>query len=44
MQTITNATVTIKEIWDLQHPIIHKWFMFSALSFGVLSVFLFVAI
>ncbi len=44
MQTITNATLTIKEIWGLQHPIMHKWFVFSALSFCVLSVFLFVAV
>ncbi len=44
MQTITNATVTIKEIWSLQHPIMHKWFLFSALSFSVLFAFLFIAV
>jgi len=44
MQTITNATVAIKEIWSVQHPIMHKWFLFSVLSFCALSAFLFVAV
>ncbi|MEE3349077.1 MAG: hypothetical protein VZR09_03470 [Candidatus Gastranaerophilaceae bacterium] len=44
MQTISNATVAIKEIWNIQHPIIHKWFLFSALSMCVLFVLLFLAV
>jgi len=44
MQTISNATVTIREIWSLQHPIMHKWLLFSALSFCVMFAFLFIAI
>ncbi len=41
MQTISNATVTIREIWSLQHPIMHKWFLFSGLSIFVMFAFLF---
>ncbi len=44
MQTINNATLTIKEIWGLQHPIMHKWFLFSALSLSIMFAFLFIAI
>ena len=40
MQTIVNATATVKEIWSLQHPIMHKWFVFSGLSICVLFAFL----
>ena len=25
MQTINNATTTIKEIWSYQHPVMHTW-------------------
>ena len=32
MQTIENAASTIKEIWSYQHPIMHTWFLFSAVS------------
>ncbi len=32
MQTIENAATTIKEIWQYQHPIMHTWFLLSAVS------------
>ncbi len=41
MQTISNATVAIKEIWNLQHPVMHKWFVFSGISIGVMFALLF---
>lgn len=41
MQTITNATSTIKEIWSLQHPVMHTWFLFSAASLGCMFTLLF---
>ncbi len=44
MQTLSNATVAIKEIWELQHPIIHKWFLFSSISMGILFAVLFLAV
>ena len=40
MQTLSNATVVIKELWELQHPIINKWFMFSGLSIVLMFTFL----
>ena len=44
MQTITNATVAIKEMWEVQHPIMHKWFLFSGLAMFIVFAFLFFAI
>lgn len=32
MQTLENAASTIKEIWSYQHPIMHTWFVLSAIS------------
>jgi len=32
MQTIENAAMTIKEIWEYQHPLMHMWFVVSSLS------------
>ena len=43
MRTITNATATIKEIWSYQHPVMHKWFLFSAASLGCMFTLLFLA-
>ena len=36
MQTIENAAVTIREIWEYQHPVMHMWFGVSALSLGLM--------
>lgn len=44
MQTINNATSTIKEIWSYQHPVMHTWFLFSAASLGCMFALLFFAI
>jgi hypothetical protein len=44
MQTISEATTTIKEIWSYQHPVMHTWFLFSAVSIGCMFMFLFFAI
>ena len=44
MHTISNATVAIKEIWEVQHPIMHKWFLFSGLSIFIVFAFLFIAV
>lgn len=41
MQTINNATSTIKEIWSYQHPVMHTWFLFSAASLGCMFTLLF---
>lgn len=41
MQTLTNATATIKEIWSYQHPVMHTWFVFSAASLGGMIALLF---
>ena len=41
MQTISNATATIKEIWEYQHPVMHTWFLFSAASVGCMFTLLF---
>ncbi len=41
MQTINNATSTIKEIWSYQHPVMHTWFLFSAFSLGCMFTLLF---
>ncbi len=42
MQTIQNATVTIKEAWAYQPPVIHTWFMASSVALMVmLGVFCF---
>ena len=41
MQTITNATSTLKEIWSYQHPVMHTWFLFSAVSLGCMFTLLF---
>ncbi len=41
MQTLTNATITIKEIWANQHPVMHTWFLFSAASLGCMFTLLF---
>ncbi len=40
MQTINNATATIKEIWSYQHPVMHTWFLFSAASLGCMFMLL----
>lgn len=43
MQTIENATTTIKEIWQYQHPVMHTWFVLSAASlFSMFTVLYFV--
>ncbi len=40
MQTIQNATVTIKEAWAYQPPVIHAWFVASSAALMVmLAVF-----
>ncbi len=44
MQTISNAAMSIREIWSLQHPIMHKWLLFSALSFCVMFALLFIVV
>lgn len=44
MQVISNASLTIKEIWSLQHPIMHKWFMISGLALFTMFTLLFVAV
>ena len=44
MQTISNATVTIREIWSLQHPIMHRWFLVSGLAMCTMFAFLFILI
>jgi len=44
MQTITNATIAIREIWEIQHPIIHKWFLFSGIVMCAMFAFLFFAV
>lgn len=41
MQTLNNATTTIKEIWANQHPVMHTWFLFSAASLGFMFTLLF---
>lgn len=41
MQTLNNATATIKEIWSNQHPVMHTWFLFSAISLGCMVTLLF---
>ena len=43
MRTITNATATIKEIWEYQHPVMHTWFLFSAVSLGFMFTLMFYA-
>lgn len=41
MKTITDATATIKEIWSYQHPVMHTWFLFSAVSMvGMFTIML----
>lgn len=32
MQALQNATITLKEAWAYQPPVIHKWFLASSLS------------
>lgn len=44
MQVIENAAVTIKEIWSYQHPIMHTWFLMSAVSLCCMFAFLFFVI
>ena len=44
MQTISDATATIKEIWSYQHPVMHTWFLFSAMSICAMFMLLFFAI
>lgn len=40
MQTIQNATITIKEAWAYQPPVIHTWFVASSAALMVmLAVF-----
>ncbi|MBS6603412.1 MAG: hypothetical protein KH301_06620 [Brachyspira sp.] len=41
MQVIENATTTIKEIWDYQHPVMHIWFLMSAASLCFMFALLF---
>lgn len=41
MQVIENATTTIKEIWDYQHPVMHIWFFMSAASLCFMFALLF---
>lgn len=36
MQTIQNATTTIREVWAYQPPVIHTWFLASSLSIMVM--------
>lgn len=44
MQTIENAASTIKEIWSYQHPIMHTWFLLSAVSLCSMFAVLFFVI
>ena len=44
MQTIENATATIKEIWAYQHPVMHTWFVLSSLSLCVMFALLYFVI
>lgn len=32
MQTLSNATNTLKEVWQYQHPVMHTYLLFSAAS------------
>lgn len=42
MQTLQNATVTIKEAWAYQPPVIHTWFVASSVAlFVMFGVFCF---
>lgn len=41
MQVIENAAITIKEVWDYQHPVMHSWFVISVISFCIMSAFMF---
>ncbi|MDY6309937.1 MAG: hypothetical protein SPL73_04650 [Cyanobacteriota bacterium] len=43
MRTITQATATIKEIWSYQHPVMHTWFLFSAVSLGCMFTIMLIA-
>ncbi len=36
MQALQNATVTIKEAWAYQPPVIHAWLVASSLSLIVM--------
>ena len=40
MQVIQNATVTIKQAWAYQSPVIHTWFLASSVSLAVMFVVL----
>ena len=40
MQTINNATATIKEIWSYQNPVMHIWFLFSAIALCLMFAFM----
>ena len=31
-QSISNAANTIKEVWQYQHPVMHTYLLFSAIS------------
>lgn len=44
MQVIENAAVTIKEIWSYQHPVMHAWFLMSAVSLCFMFAFLYFVI
>ncbi len=41
MQVIENTAMTIKEIWNDQHPVIHGWFVISGVSLCFMTAFMF---
>ncbi len=41
MQTIENAAMTIKEIWEYQHPIMHMWFALSSTAICLMFAMLY---
>jgi hypothetical protein len=41
MRTIGNAAMTIREIWEYQHPIMHTWFLVSSLALCLTFAMLF---